>query len=322
MSGAVRPDGRGRTPILERPPDSYGAAGWFARIVARNAQWVRREGLTRLVEEHDLHPVRSGVRAVERARWRRRHAVHPGSAAVAVVTGMPRSGTNMLVRGLAVLPEVEVVNEGDRAGFRRYRLRPDADIRDLVVRSRHRVILFKPLLDAHRTPGLLDGFGRTTSARALWLYRDVDGYARSALRKFGPAAHRALGEIAAGRGDGRWQAQGLSADSIDLIRSIDWQTARPEDGAALLWYVRHRLFFELGLDGRDDARALSYDLVVRDPERVMRDVCAFLGVSWAGDASAHIDRRSAAPPPQLPVDPEIRRLCDDLAARLDACAMS
>jgi hypothetical protein len=306
--------------FLSRPPQSYNDLEWFVRKGVRNLQWAWTEGVQRLIEEHDLHPLRRTVTAAQKARWRRSHPVPPGTAVAVFLTGVPRSGTNMIVRALATLRDVEVHNEGDRSAFHRYRLRPDPVIRDLVVRSGHRFVLFKPLLDGHRVPDLLDGLGTAAPPKALWAYRDVDGRVRSALSKFGPAALNALREIAAGAAPNSWQAQGLSEESLELIRSVNWGRAQPADGAALMWYVKNRMFFERSLDRRPDVFLVSYDALVREPTATMQSLCRFLGVAWEPRVSSHIDCRATRSRDPVSLDPRIRARCDELTAQLDAAA--
>ncbi|MDX6552287.1 MAG: hypothetical protein QOH74_775 [Gaiellales bacterium] len=233
------------------------------------------------------------------------------------LTGLPRSGTNMLVRGLGASPEVEVHNEGDRAAFRRYRLRPSPVVRDLVVRSGHRFVLFKPLLDCHRIPELLDDLGTAAPPKAVWAYRDVDGRVHSAISKFGSAATTALSEIASGRGTDWWQAQGLSDESMDMIRAVPWEQASPADGVALLWCVKNRMFFEKGLDRRADVHLVSYNDLVREPAETMKRLCDFLGVAWDSRLCAHIDHRALQGRDVPALDPRLRELCDALTAQLD-----
>jgi lipopolysaccharide/colanic/teichoic acid biosynthesis glycosyltransferase len=304
--------------FLNRDPEAYSGVQWLVRLVMRNAQWARAGGVRRLAEEHDLRPIRRTVNAAGKARWRGSHKVPAGEAVAVFMAGVPRSGTNMMVRGLAALPEFEIHNEGDRSAFRRYRLRPDPVIRELIVHSKHAFVLFKPLLDSHRVPGLLDELDVSAPPKALWAYRDVDGRVRSTLSKFGPAASNALRAIASGSGEGSWQAEGLSGDSLELIRSIDWEHAQPADGAALLWYVKNRLFFEMGLDKRTDVLPISYDDLVGNPTATMRGVCGFLGANWDIRASSHIDSRSAGRREPVLIDPRIRAWCDDLAEQFDA----
>jgi hypothetical protein len=92
----------------------------------------------------------------------------------------------------------------------------------------------------------------------------------------------------------------------------------PESAAALFWYVRNALFFEQGLDGRDDVMLASYDAFLADPERHMRALAAFLDFPYRPELVEHMAPRSAPAPP-LEIDPAIRRRTDELQERLDAC---
>jgi hypothetical protein len=306
--------------FLNRPRETYGRAEWTLRLGVRNAQWARSQGVRRLVEEHEVRPVRTVTAAARGARWRRVHGVVPGQATAVFVGGVHRSGTNMFVRGLAALPEVEAFNEGDRAAFQRYRLRPDPVVRELVARSRQRFVVIKPLLESDRLSALLDSLGTPVPPRGVWVYRDVDGRVRSAVAKFGSNALEAMSAVASGDGGDLWQSRGLSTHSVDLIRSIHWTRASPEDGAALLWCVRNRMFFEQGLDRRDDVLPVSYCRLVDDPEGSMRRVCGDLDAEWRPAASIHIDRRAADVVRPVHLDPAIRQICDHMLVDLDAAA--
>jgi hypothetical protein len=289
---------------------------WIRMRVRRHWEWGRAHGFRRLIEEDQLNPLERVPLALRKRRWRRTHTVAPGAVPVYLV-GVQRSGTNMLVRGLERSPEFEVRNENDGDAFQRFQLRPDPVVRDLVMRSGHRYVLFKPLCDSHRVDEILDRLGTPSPGRAIWVYRDVDGRVRSALAKFGSNNLDVLTEIAAGRGDHRWQARGMSAENRSLVESFDYSTMTPESAAALFWYVRNSLYFERGLDQRDDVTLACYDRFLADPDRNMRALCAFLDFPFDASLAAHIERREAPERRPLEIDPEIRRRCDDLAARLE-----
>jgi hypothetical protein len=292
-----------------------GYTGWRLR---RHLQWLRTQGLARLVEEDGLNPLERATRAGAKWRWRLTHPGRPPGGTAVFLVGVQRSGTNMLVRGLERSPEFAVYNENNRAAFSRFRLRPDPVIRRLVERSRHPYVLFKPLCDSHRTPDLLDGLGLSWPSRALWAYRSVDGRARSAVAKFGDVNRRVLRELAAGGGRTRWEAQRLSPDSLRLIASFDWDRLGPLDAAALFWYVRNRLYFELGLAGRPDVLLVSYDAMVARPEAEMTRICGFLGIAYSRRLIAHVQPRAPRRVEALDLDPRIRERCQELAAQLEA----
>jgi hypothetical protein len=292
---------------------------YTVRRLRRHADWVRTQGLARLLEEGRLHPLERASASVARWRWRRAHRTRPSGGTAVFLVGLQRSGTNLMVRGFHRLPEFEVYNENHRAAFDRFRLRPDPVVRDLVERSRHPYVLLKPLCDSHRTPELLDGLGLRRAPMALWAYRSAKARAWSAVAKFGDHNLRVLRGLAAGQGLQTWQAQGLSPDSLALIRSFDLTTMSPLSAAALFWYVRNRLFFELGLDRRADVLLVSYDAMVRAPDAEMQRISAFVGFTYDPRLCAGIaPRGTPGQRPAVPLDPRVGALCAELAAQLDA----
>ena len=305
-----------KTSAVQTESGRESRARWIAMRLRRHWEWGRRHGFRRLIEEDQLNPLERIPLAMRKRRWRGAHHVAPNAIPVYLV-GVQRSGTNMLVRGLERSPEFEVRNENDGDAFERFQLRPDPVIRDLVMRSGHRYVLFKPLCDSHRVAEILDTLGTPSHGRAVWAYRNVDGRVRSALAKFGTNNLNVLGEIAAGRGLDRWQARGLSAENLALIESFDYAAMTPESAAALFWYVRNSLYFEQGLDRRADVALASYDRFLADPDANMRALCGFLDFPFDPSLSVHIERRAAPERRPLDIDPVIRRHCDELTGRLD-----
>jgi hypothetical protein len=279
-------------------------------------RWAREQGVGRLIEEDQLNPFERIPLAAGKRAWRRAHHVAPNAVPVFVV-GVQRSGTNMLVRGLERAPEFEVRSENDREAFDRFHLRPDESIRTIVERSGQAYVLFKPLIDSHRVPELLEGLGTPSPGRAVWAYRDVDGRARSAVAKFGDSNLHALRQISAGHTD-IWQAGGLSPERLAFLRSFDLAAMTAESGAALFWFLRNQLFFDLGLDRRADVDLAAYGATVDDPEAAIRRLCAFLDFPYRPELAAHIDRRAAGGRPPLELEPRLREACADLEGRLAA----
>jgi hypothetical protein len=152
----------------------------------------------------------------------------------------------------------------------------------------------------------------------MWAFRDVDGRVRSAIAKFGDTNLRVLRQIAAGGGAGMWQAGGLSQDSLELIGRFDYAEMTPETAAALFWYVRNMLYFELDLDRRDDVLLVSYDRMVGSAEAEMRRICAFLNFPYDPRLILHVELRDRAGRAPLEIDPLVRERCDQLTNRLAA----
>ncbi len=303
--------------IFDRAPEGEGAAGRAARRVRRHLRWGRTEGFGRLVEEDELNPATRARVAAAKWRWRRSHPRAAGLATPVYLVGLQRSGTNMLARGLDIAPEFEVHNENDRAVFDHFLLRDDDVVRRIVMASRHEYVLFKPLCDSHRVDHLLDTLGTPSPGRAIWAYRDVDGRARSAVSKFGRNNLLTLRDIAAGKGEGMWQAQRLSRETLDQITSFDYSTMSAETAAALFWWIRNGLFFEIGLDRRDDVLLASYQDMLAAPAPAMQSICRFLRLEYRPALIEHISPRGPGAARPLDIDPRVRALCEQLQSRLD-----
>jgi hypothetical protein len=300
---------------MDHDREQGGARRVWTRV-KRHWRWGREQGFRRLIEEDQLNPISRARLAAAKRRWRRRHSVAPNAVPVYLV-GLQRSGTNMIARGLEEAPEFEVRNENDRQAFQRFQLRSNDVVRQIVAASGQRYVLFKPLCDAHRTLELLDEMRTPSPGRAIWAYRDVDGRVRSTVAKFGSNNLDVLSRIAAGRGDHLWQAAGLSDANRALIAGFDYTTLSPESAAALFWYVRNSLYFELGLDRRPDVLLVSYGAMVEDSRTEMGRICEFLDLPYRSELDAHVDARAGSGRAPLALDADVRRLCDELTARLD-----
>jgi hypothetical protein len=296
----------------------------FTFEVRRHARWAREEGFGKLVEEDQLNVFERAPVAARKLWWRSTHGVASGLSTPVFLFGAQRSGTNMVVRGLERSPEFAVHNENDRRVFVRYELRGMSTVRQVVERSHARYTLFKPLCDSHRADQLLDQIGTTMPPRSIWAYRGMEGRVRSSLSKFGDHNLTVLSDIAAGRSLDRWQAQGISPDTMELIRSFDWEQVSPASASALFWYVRNRILFDLRLNDRPDLVVVSYRDLVKQPREAFEPVVNLLGLRFSEDFIAHIDAREASSTTKVPldIDPRVRAVCRDLEDRLDIVARS
>ncbi|MCA1682459.1 MAG: sulfotransferase [Actinobacteria bacterium] len=288
-------------------------AASLSRVVARLAAHVER------LRQEDLHSVlvddvRRGRALLRRTAWGATHNCSPNATPVYIV-GLMRSGTNMLLGAFSQASDAEIHNEAmDSRAFTRWALRDDQVVRSLIERSRHRYIVFKPLVDAHRVVHLMEGLGVPSPGRAVWIYRNVADRVRSVY-----AWSEDTGEVGRkiARGYRGWETGGLSEEQLAVARRFDPETMTPASGAALFWYLRNSLFFDLELDRRPDVALMSYDRFVTEPERFMAGLCDFTGIRYRHDMVSGIARQPPPTPKQLEIDPEIATLCGDLQRRLD-----
>jgi hypothetical protein len=273
---------------------------------------AHREGLRQAARAD----ARRSSAAFRRLAWRAVHDCSPRAVPVYVV-GIQCSGTNMLFHAFEECPEIETHNESAGSQvFANFQLRSDEILRAAIESSRHRFILFKPLADSHDVVHLMTGLGTPSPGKAVWIYRAMEGRVRSVLARWPENNRRVLREVASG-GD-NWEGRGLSPERLELLRRFDYERMTQASGAALLWYVRNALFFDLGLDARDDVALVSYERFLAEPERLMRQIAAFVGVRFRSRMIDGIAPRPPATPGGLELDPEIAELGAELQQRLDA----
>ena len=210
--------------------------------------------------------------AARKALWRTFRS-YDGESSAVFILGAQRSGTTLLLFCLEKSMEFDVLGESSKAMID-YRIRSNDEVRELVRSSHHRIVVFKPLTDSHRSREFLD---LVPDTRVIWAFRRVEDRANSSVAKFGDHNLQILRDISRGIGMERWQAQGLTGDLLDVIRSFDYTDMLPEAASAIFWYVRNSLFFEAGLENCDRVLPLAYEDLVSDPPTIMRGVCRFVG---------------------------------------------
>ncbi len=269
-----------------------------------------------------LRPIRRAhaewrrFRAAEK-EWRkhlRQRLQNPsGKSRPIFLVGCGRSGTSMLVYHLARSWQVELYNEDHPAAFERWRLRDLPVLDSLLERSYAPFVLFKPILDTHRTLLLL---ARFPDAKVLFTFRHYTDVIHSSLKRFG--TENRINHV---RG---WMNEDFAEfatapppqETRAFIRSL-WNPAlSPESGAALYWLFYNRLYFDLGLKGDARVKLVRYESVVANPKPEFQDLCRFLGIPFESQMVEGIFASSVkqAEPPNL--DPAVRQACDALWQQL------
>ena len=231
----------------------------------------------------------------------------------------------MLLRLMKRSPWCTVYHENNERAMREHsRLRDEDTIRGLI-RDEPRVFpVFKPLNDAQYALSQLSLHPR---ARGVWLYRDYSDVVNSMVEKWGDAQQRTYRVIAetpdgaeapADRDDvdAAIFREGMSADTLANVRALVDCGMTSHEAAALHWYCRNRLYFELGLDRDPRVELVRYEDLVSDPDLYLRRVFDFVGCGyrpeWAkGVFKSSVKKREA---PSLCASADL--LCDSLSQAL------
>jgi hypothetical protein len=263
----------------------------------------------------------------------RRRVMRPGGSSprALFILGCQRSGTTMVVETLdrdwrvKTFQEFSAVNlpaDGRRPwsvrSMSRYglRLRPLDQVAARIQRSRSPLVVLKPLVESQRAPAILR---EIDGAVGLWVFRDYRDVARSNVKLFTPEVTRINLEPMLDQQPGNWRGEVVPEDVRELIADHYAPDMSPFDGAALFWYARNRLFFDLDLPLEKRVMALRYEDLVAEPAATMRRVYDHAAVPFPGPAIvADIHPRSVGLGRELELATEIEAACDRLLADLNA----
>ncbi len=238
---------------------------------------------------------------------------------VVFILGIQRAGTSLMYwvfeRDLQarIYRETSELTSGDT--LEHVRLNPLPAVKARLARDKAPLIVLKPLVESQRVHELTAAF---PGAKVLWQYRHYQDVASSNLKAFG--ADNGLKDLRpfVHNDPDNWRSQHSTAETRDTIRRFFREDMNPYDAAALFWWARSRLYFDLGLDGDSDVLLCRYEDLATDPAATMRRIYAFLGRPFPGD---HIVRdvhpQSVGKGRVSRLSPEVDALCADLLARFD-----
>lgn len=196
------------------------------------------------------------------------------------------------------------------------RMKPLDQVANILGRSRYPLVVLKPLVESQHAPAILDAID---DAMGLWVFRHYRDVARSNVKLFTPQVGEINLEPIVRREPGNWRSELVPDDVRDLISRHYSPEMSPYDGAALFWYARNRLLFDLGLDQDERLMTLLYDDLAADPETTMGRVYTHLGISFPGSRiTEKIHPRSIGRGQDLQLSTEVGEACDALWARLVA----
>jgi hypothetical protein len=199
--------------------------------------------------------------------------------------------------------------------FRNYRLRPTETIDRLIGRSPAPVVAFKPLCDSHLTDRYL---ARHSRSKAIWIYRSFKDVANSAVRNLGEHQKNVLRWIVQGDTDRLgWRGERLPRDYVDLVHEVFREDMSSHEACALFWYVRNRLYFDLGLEVDERVLLVRYEDLVGGSDKPFARLFDFIGAEFERGFLENIFSSSVGRSPFPAIHPRVEAVCEHLAARLD-----
>lgn len=238
-----------------------------------------------------------------------------------LVLGCQRSGTTLMLevfdedtRTLS-FPEFSVVSGVGEGGIR---LRPLPEVNALIERRRAPITVLKPLVESQHAPRLLDGLA---NARGVWMFRGFESVAASNVGYFGADNSERDLRLLLTNDPPNWRGE-VVPDAVRAVLEKHYASdMSPYDAAALFWWARNHLFFDLGLDQRPDVFLCEYEALVADPPGVMHSIYEFCGLDPPGrDTTSRIHSGARDRGASSPISEEVRAVCEELQARLATCS--
>jgi hypothetical protein len=234
------------------------------------------------------------------------------------VVGCQRSGTTMLVNTLGRSPEISTYHEGDKRAFDdEYRLISDDFVKRLIYESHKPIVIFKPINDSQHTDRLLK---LNANAKAIWIFRVYQDVINSAVKLWGEKQKGIIYGISRGyykRPGHLAIGERIAPETHDLIKHLCRNDLSSQDGAALIWYLRNVIYFDLNLQNNNRVLLYKYEDLVTKPQEHFRRVFDFIGCDFSPEYVEDIHARSIRKNDLPLIDPEIKFLCDSLGDRLE-----
>lgn len=244
---------------------------------------------------------------------------HTGRKAIVLIVGCQRSGTTMMLELFTADPRSVTFQEESSLSTPaegRLRLKPLPEVRDALARIRSPLLVLKPLVESQNVIALLDGL---ENACAIWMYRRAESVAASDLGYFGAESGERNLRLLLTNDPPNWRGEFVPETTRAVLSDHYRPGMDPYDAAALFWWARTSLFFDLGLDARADIRLCSYERLVADPEPTMRTLYAFAGVAYPDrPITDRVHGGAARRGERVVLSPEVQQLCDALLERLDS----
>jgi len=237
---------------------------------------------------------------------------------ILMIVGCQRSGTTLMSRlfdadrDCRVFGEFSVLSAVGKDGIR---LNPLPDVAAVVSRVPAPLVVMKPLVETQRLRTLLNYFPH---AKGLFMYRRFADVASSDLKKFG--ARNAIDNIRPiAQGDTHnWRSAGASSAVRAQIAHFFSEDMNPNDAAALFWYARNQLYYDLDLPGHSEVMLCRYEHLATEPAAVLQRVYHFAGVACPDlTHTRQVHSSSVSKGKSLELLPEVRALCEQLQERLD-----
>jgi len=152
--------------------------------------------------------------------------------------------------------------------------------------------------------------------KIIWLYRNYNDSVNSSVRRWKTMLKR-IEAIAKDPSNSGWWGDQLPEDKVELIRTLYDSDMTQESAYALMWFLRHSFFFDLGLSENPRVRIFRYEEMASEPTKQFSQMFEFCGCPFVPKYANFVHANSVNKNPPMPIDPRIEKLCQDMTEKLD-----
>ncbi len=110
----------------------------------------------------------------------------------------------------------------------------------------------------------------------------------------------------------------MKPETLELLDKVCNEEMSYEDGAALVWYVRNLMYFDLRLHKDHRVLLVNNDDLFINPVQHLKRIFGFISCPFDKDyANDILTLSTRKPPSSIIIDPRIEHLCQEMMYRLN-----
>ncbi len=207
----------------------------------------------------------------------------------------------------------DIFQQVDERMFHEHMLKDIDTIRKIVQQSKACVVVCKPLHENQYAKRYLE---KIPELKIIWLYRNYNDSVNSSVRRWNNMLIR-IEAIVKDPSNSGWWGDELPKDKIELVRALYNSNMTQESAYALMWFLRHSFFFDLGLSENQRVRIYRYEEMVSEPAKYFSQMFEYCRCPFSTKYVNGIHANSVNKNPPVRIDPRIEKLCQEMTKKLD-----
>ena len=241
------------------------------------------------------------------------------SKIILFIMGCQRSGTSLMTRIFFRDVRAKIYRESSQLSSRdpfKLRLNPLPMVKKKISGDKARLVILKPLVESQNILTLLRYF---PGSYAVWLFRNYKDVISSNLKQFG--SENGIDDLRpiVNNDQNNWRSEKVTAYTRTTIQQFFSEEMGQYDAAALFWFARNQLFYDLQLDKNPRILMCRYEDLASAPEDIIKRIYYRVGLSYPKkNITKEVHERSIRKGRNVNLSPAIENLCDEMLDKLEA----